>query len=130
MPQLAGVIAENPMAGFERLIRETPASQSIPAWFTGLLIESVKWRGQFTALLGPEHALALVKNVPIFFIHSRHDEIVPYRQSQELAARYRGPKTTWWPEHGGHSAIWDRDRDAYETKLAAFLAGLAASRPT
>jgi pimeloyl-ACP methyl ester carboxylesterase len=126
MPQLAGVIAENPMAGFARLIRETPASQSIPPWFTGLLIESVKWRGRFTALLSPEHSLALVKRVPILFIHSRQDEIVPYRQSEELAGRYRGPKTTWWPEHGGHSAIWDRDPAAYEARLTAFLAGLVA----
>lgn len=130
MPRLAGVVAENPMAGFERLIRETPASQSIPAWFTGLLIESVKWRGRFTALLSPEHSLALVKTVPILFIHSRQDEIVPYRQSEELAGRYRGPKITWWPEHGGHSAIWDRDPAAYEARLTAFLDGLAASRST
>jgi pimeloyl-ACP methyl ester carboxylesterase len=130
MPHLAGVIAENPMAGFDRLIRETPASQSIPSWFTGLLIESVKRRGRFTALLSPENSLALVKDVPIFFIHSRRDEIVPVLQSQELAGRYRGPKTTWWPEHGAHSAIWDSDPAAYEARLTAFLAGLVASRLT
>jgi len=125
MPRLAGVIAENPMAGFDRLIRETPASQAVPGWFTGVLIESVKWRGRFTALVSPEHALGRVSNVPILFIHSRHDEIVPYQQSLELAGRYRGPKTTWWPEHGGHSTIWDRDPAAYEARLTAFLAGLA-----
>jgi len=125
MPKLAGVIAENPMASFERLIRETPAAAAIPGWFSGLLIASAKWRGHFDGLLSPEHALPLVHGIPIFFIHSQRDEIVPYQQSAQLAARYGGPKTIWWPERGGHSAIWDADPTAYETRLATFLAGLA-----
>jgi hypothetical protein len=60
MPKLAGVIAENPFSSFQRLIMETPASRSIPTWFTHILINvamltwTIRWttqRGDFTAFL-------------------------------------------------------------------------------
>lgn len=124
MPRLAGVIAENPMASFQRLIRETPASRSIPGWFTGVLLELTMLRGHFDGLLSPENSLRLVKSTPIYFIHSTKDEIVPYQQSEQLADRYTGPKTVWWPDAGGHSAIWDVDRVAYEHRLERFLASV------
>lgn len=126
MPRLAGVIAENPMASFERLIRETPASRSIPSWFTSLLLDITMLRGRFNALPSAEHSLPLVSSIPIYFVHSKRDEIVPYLQAQGLAERYAGPKTVWWPENGGHSAIWDVDRIAYESRLVAFLDGVRA----
>ena len=126
MPRLAGVIAENPMASFERLIRETPASRSIPPWFTGMLLKLTMLRGRFDGVLSPENSLPLVRTTPIYFVHSKQDEIVPYEQSRGLAERYAGPKTVWWPDRGGHSAIWDIDRVAYETRLAAFLDSVRA----
>jgi pimeloyl-ACP methyl ester carboxylesterase len=124
MPRMTGVIVENPMASFERLIHEAPAAHSIPRWFSAILIEVTEARARFSGTLSPEHALPLVKSTRIYFIHSKQDEIVPYQQSQRLAASYTGPKTVWWPDRGGHSAIWDADRAAYEARLATFLDSL------
>jgi uncharacterized protein len=78
MPQLAGVIAENPMASFQRLIQETPASRSIPRAFTRLLIHVTMLRGRFDGQLSPEHSLRLAKRTPVYFVHSMRDELVPY----------------------------------------------------
>ena len=121
MPKLAGVIAENPMVSFQRLIMEAPESQSIPGWFTQLLIKLAMLRGKFDGLLSPEHSLRLAKTTPIFFIHSKEDKVVPFQRTQELADLYTGPKTVWFADKGNHAAIWDVDPADYEKRLADFL---------
>lgn len=121
MPRLDAVIAENPMASFQRLIAETPASRSVPGWLNRFLIGLTMLRGRFDGLLSAENALPLARKTPIFFIHSRRDGVVPYQQTQALAERYGGPKTVWLPDRGDHGAIWDVDHDDYEQRLTAFL---------
>ena len=121
MPRLTAVIAENPMASFQQLIREAPQSQGLPRWATDLLIDTAMARGRFDGLLSAEHSLPLVKSTPIYFIHSKMDEVVSYKQTQALADLYVGPKTVWFPDKGGHAAIWDADPAEYEKRLAAFL---------
>jgi uncharacterized protein len=121
MPKLAGIIAENPMVSFQRLIKEAPQSQSLPGWASDLLIKLTALRGRFDGQLSPENSLPLVKTTPIYFIHSLHDEVVSYRQTQQLAASYTGPKTMWFPDEGSHAAIWDADRAEYEKRLTDFF---------
>jgi alpha-beta hydrolase superfamily lysophospholipase len=129
MPRLIAVIAENPMVSFQRLILETPASKSIPGWFTNLLISVTMVRGKFDGLLSPENSLRMVATTPIYFIHSKKDNIVPYQQTQELADSYRGPKTVWFPDKGNHAAIWEVDRADYEKRLSDFLNNVQDSIP-
>ena len=121
MPKLTAVIAENPMTSFLRLIREAPQSQALPGWATDLLIRLAMLRGGFDGLSSPEHSLPLAKSTPIYFIHSKADEVVSYQHSQELADLYTGPKTVWFPDKGGHASIWDVDHADYEKRLTAFL---------
>lgn len=121
MPKLAGVIAENPMASFQRLIREAPESQSMPGWGTNLLMKVAMTRGKFDGLLSAEHSLRLAKATPILFIHSKEDKVASYKQTQDLFDLYRGPKTVWFPEKGEHAAIWDADHADYEKRVADFL---------
>jgi len=121
MPKLAGVIAENPSPGFQRLIKESPVSKSIPGWFSTLLIRLTMLRGHFDGQLSPENSLRLVKTTPIFFIHSRTDKLLPYRTTEEMANAYAGPKTCWFPEKGDHAAIWEVDPADYEKRVTDFL---------
>jgi pimeloyl-ACP methyl ester carboxylesterase len=121
MPELAGAIAENPMSSFQRLIEEAPESRSMPGWGTDLLIRLTMLRGRFDGRLSPENAVPLAKSTPVYFIHSRRDEIVSYRQTQDLVDLYTGPKTVWFPDNGSHAAIWDADHAAYENRVADFL---------
>lgn len=129
MPGLAAVIAENPMVSFQKLILETPASKSIPNWFTNLLIRLTMIRGKFDGLESPEHSLRLVTSTPIYFIHSKKDNIVPYQQTKELAESYKGPKTVWFPEMGNHAAIWEIDHADYEKRLSDFLNNVQKTLP-
>lgn len=124
MPKLTAVIAENPMASFQRLIMEAPESRSMPGWATDLLIKLAMLRGRFDGLLSPEHSLRLAKTTSIYFIHSKQDTVVSYQQTQELAALYAGPKTVWFADKGSHAAIWDANPADYEKRVADFLDSL------
>jgi alpha-beta hydrolase superfamily lysophospholipase len=124
MPKLTAAIAENPMVSFQQLIKDAHESQSMPGWAIDLLIKVAMLRGRFDGLISPAHSLHFAKSTPIYFIHSKMDEIVSYTQTQELADLYAGPKTIWLPEKGSHAAIWDADHADYEKRLADFLNGI------
>src|ERR1700730_1527023 len=124
MPKLTAAIAENPMVSFQQLIKDARESQSMPGWAIDLLIEVAMLRGRFDGLISPQHSMRFAKSTPIYFIHSKMDEIVSYTQTQELADLYAGAKTVWLPEKGSHAAIWDVDHADYETRLSDFLNGV------
>jgi fermentation-respiration switch protein FrsA (DUF1100 family) len=121
MPALAGVIAENPMASFQRLIGEAPESQSMPRWGIELLMQVAMMRGRFDGLLSPATSLSLATTTPILFIHSKQDKVVSFKQTQDLAGVYRGPKTVWLAESGEHSTVWNVNRVQHEKQIADFL---------
>ncbi|WP_244939903.1 alpha/beta hydrolase [Leptospira adleri] len=79
------------------------------------------FRGKFDGLLSPLHSLRLVKRIPIFLIHSKEDNVVPYSRSQELANVYRGPKDLWLADKGNHGTIRGADPIEYENRLRNFL---------
>jgi pimeloyl-ACP methyl ester carboxylesterase len=128
MPKLKGVIAENPLASFEKLIVESPAARSIPGWFTQLLIKLTMLRGRFDGLMSPERSVRFTKTTPVFFIHSMRDSVVSAQQTRSLADAYAGPKTAWFPDKGDHGAIWDADHADYEQRLTTFLNSTPGTR--
>jgi len=69
-----------------------------------------------------------VRNVrcPILIIHSRDDEIVPFRHGEAIFASANEPRTLL-TIRGGHNDAYLRDRRAYVEGLRVFLAGLSAA---
>jgi uncharacterized protein len=124
MPKLSGVVVENPMYNFERLIREFPGTKdSVPGWFNTLLIRLTMLRAGFNGTESPAISLSLVKNPKILFIHSKNDSTVSYLHSEELASLYPGQKSVWISSKGNHGSIWDADKDEYKKRLSDFLKG-------
>lgn len=122
MPRLTAVVAENPMATFQRLIAEFPGARSTPAWMKRLLVGVTMLRGRFSGLENPQRALRLAgATTPILFVHSLRDGVVSHSQTRELAEGYAGPKTTWFPDRGDHGTIRDVDPADYERRVAEFL---------
>jgi alpha-beta hydrolase superfamily lysophospholipase len=122
MPDVDGVIVENPYSSFRRLIKEAPEAEAMPSWFSDALINFSMWRGSFDADESPETAVRRTRtNVPIVFIHSKEDEVVSYQHTQHLADLYSGPKRVWLPAKGSHAAIWDSNRAEYEKFVGEFL---------
>ncbi len=121
MPRLEGAIAENPMASFERLVREFPGAQSSPRWFMGGMLGLAELRGHFDGLASAEHSLRVGATTPLYFVHGRQDQVVSFHQTEDLVALYPGPKTAWYPDAGAHGALREADPAEYERRLAAFL---------
>lgn len=125
MHKLSGVIAENPMYNFEKLILEFPGTaKDIPALFSHLLIKLTQIRGKFETSPSPASSLAKVNAIPILFIHSKEDQVVPFQQTLDLADLYIGPKQVWILEKGEHGTARDTDPNEYERRVRAFLDGL------
>lgn len=121
LTNLKGIIVENPMISFEKLIFDAPESSSLPKWMVNILIGLVEVRGKFDTLMSPENSLPLVGNVPILFIHSKEDLIVSYQHSEKLMSLYLGPKELWITELGSHGKVWDANSVEYETKVRNFI---------
>jgi len=93
----------------------------MPRWGIELLMQVAMMRGRFDGLLSPATSLSLATTTPILFIHSKQDKVVSFKQTQDLAGVYRGPKTVWLAESGEHSTVWNVNRVQHEKQIADFL---------
>ncbi|MCG6141342.1 alpha/beta hydrolase [Leptospira mtsangambouensis] len=121
LDQVKGIILENPMLSFQRLILDSPESSGLPDQMVQTLIDFVTIRGKFDTLLSPENSLPLARNVPLLFIHSKKDSVVPYEHSMLLTKLYSGPSEVWFPEFGSHGLIWETNQSEYEFKVQKFI---------
>jgi pimeloyl-ACP methyl ester carboxylesterase len=124
MPDIAAVIAENPMSSLWQLLRDAPEARDMPDWAITLLVQLTDWRGDFPFQPDALSAILRGKRVPMLLIHSKADRIVPSTHSKNLANAYRGPARVWIAEHGDHGAVWNADPAAYEAKVRDFLSSL------
>jgi len=58
---------------------------------------------------------------PKLFVHSRDDEIIPFRMGEALHAAAAAPKECAWFDGAGHNDLWVTHSKAYSSRLAAFL---------
>ncbi|TGK84660.1 alpha/beta hydrolase [Leptospira noumeaensis] len=116
-----GLILENPMINFNRLILDSPESASLPNWMIQSLIDLVTSRGKFDSLLSPENSLRFSSSVPLLLIHSKKDFVVSYKHSEFLANLYPAPSEVWFPELGSHGKVWDENPSKYEARVKDFI---------
>lgn len=124
LPFLKGVkavVLENPMLSFEKLILDSPESNGLTYWMVETLVGLVLSRGKFDSLASPENSLPFAQDVPLLFIHSRNDSVVPYQHSESLAKLYSGPSEVWVPDFGSHGLIWDTNQSEYESKVRKLI---------
>ena len=62
-------------------------------------------------------------NCPIFLIHGKKDEIIPFSQSEEMA-KYIKIKHEWYPKNGDHGNILTKYRSKFFTKCKIFIENL------
>ncbi|MCW7494419.1 alpha/beta hydrolase [Leptospira sp. 2 VSF19] len=121
LEQVKGLVLENPMLSFHRLILDSPESSGLPHWMVQTLIELVTIRGKFDTLLSPENSLPLAANVPLLIIHSKNDMVVSYQHSIALAKLYSGPSEVWFPDLGSHGMVWEANQVEYEMRVRDFI---------
>lgn len=129
MPDLRAVVAENPMFSTERFVLDTSAA---PAFFPGpyrlFLAHLLAWRGEFPEDEGAAKRIGGLAGPPVFFIHSKEDQLIPYTHTPALHEIYGGPKELWISETGAHARVWNVNPADYESRLDVFLARHAQAR--
>ena len=65
---------------------------------------------------------------PVLIIHGTADEVIPFDLGEALFRAAREPKYFWAVEGSGHNDLVETAGAAYRQRLAAFYAGLGASR--
>jgi len=66
---------------------------------------------------------------PVLIVHSRDDEIIPFRHSERILASANEPRTLL-AIRGTHNDAFVRDERNYVAGLRAFLSGLSAPAPS
>lgn len=70
--------------------------------------------------INPIEALDRIK-IPLYFVHGRNDELVPFTEGQSLFERYAGPKWHYWVNDGTHFELMKYAGDEYFQRLEQFL---------
>lgn len=105
LPGISAIIVENPFYSPERFILETPKAAMLPRWIKSMIFRLICWRGGFEARHSPARSIKLQSIIPILFIHSKRDMVIPYQHSVELYQNYNGPKDILLTDDGLHAAI-------------------------
>jgi len=122
---LDAVVAENPVHSFARLVLETGSAPSfLPTWMRKLAMALTLRRAHFTGEITPARALHdFSSKMPIVFLHSKVDTLVPYSHSVDLHREYQGPKHLELFETGRHARLWlvhnERFRQLLDTYFPA-----------
>ena len=122
-PEAFAVVIDSPYARFypvaRRAIRRRYHLPSVPwvwvTWWTLQLVLGVRLARRDPA------ALACRLHQPLLAIHGGADEVVPPALTEELYARWAGPKTRWFDPATAHVQAFWRDPHAYADRVARFL---------
>lgn len=60
-------------------------------------------------------------HIPILFCHGKQDDVVPFWQAQALYDTYRGPKSCYWLQEGGHANLQAMGGTDYWKRLEQFF---------
>lgn len=58
---------------------------------------------------------------PLFLIHPKDDQVVPFAHGEEIWENAREPKTSWFPDGCGHCGAYFQDRADYCQRLSSFF---------
>ncbi len=123
-PNIAAVIAENPVASISEVVRGTIHAQRlwIPAPLLGLMRDVAVWR--MGAPSGGWEAIDVVSEItprPLLLMHGSADEVVPPTHTQLLLGRAGQPKEVWWADGARHMQLFNRHPEEYRDRVVGFL---------
>lgn len=76
--------------------------------------------GYWGTNINPIDALDRI-TLPLYFVHGRNDELVPFAEGQSLYERYNGPKWHYWVPSGTHFELMKYAGEEYFQRLEQFL---------
>lgn len=116
-------IADCPFSDFyEQLSYRLKVEFKLPDWPMLPLANTIlKLRDGYTARdVSPIQCVKHIKS-PILFIHSKDDNYILAKMTEELYEKKRGPKQLFIAERGAHAMSYAENREAYERAVDSFL---------
>ncbi|MCC6572735.1 MAG: alpha/beta hydrolase [Planctomycetes bacterium] len=103
----AGLVLECPFTCIAEMARKRMGFLGAPEWLSYCSYDNI---GRAPAL-----------KLPVFHVHGKADEIIPFAQSQALHAAIAGPKRGLWPELSTHNDIWPTAKEEVGPALKQFF---------
>lgn len=121
-PAIDAVIAENPWARIEHVMRSAPQRpRFVPDAFLTAIRATAYWR---VGALGAPEPLDVVDRIaprPLLLLHGTEDRMIPPAESELLFAAAGQPVELWIAPGAGHSALYDTDPAAFRARVLGFL---------
>jgi fermentation-respiration switch protein FrsA (DUF1100 family) len=77
----------------------------------------------------PIKLVADLSPLPLFFIHGKRDNVVPWWMSQQLCDAAKEPKSLWLIDDTNHTQVWDKHEKQAQDRLTAFFDGALQKEP-
>ncbi|WP_177203552.1 alpha/beta hydrolase [Marinospirillum celere] len=94
--QISGLVIDSAFSGYRRIAREKLAK----SWITWPFQYPLSWT--ITDRYSPERHIQDLPEVPLLFLHSCGDPIIPCSHGQRLYHLAKEPKDYWQDEQAGH----------------------------
>lgn len=115
--QISGLVVDSAFSGYRRIARE----KLNESWLTWAFQYPLSWT--ITDRYSPEkHIKNLPANLPLLFLHSCADQVIPCSHSQRLYQQVQEPKTYLEAQEGRHTEMLSQLK--WRRELVAWLEGL------
>lgn len=120
--RIDAVISENPFTRIEDLLGDTAMMRDVPGQLRGPIIRLALWRMGSEPRRGPIDRVAEIAPRPLFILHGRADNAIPFEHSERIYAAAAHPSAELWlPEDAGHAAIINRWPEEYAARIQSFI---------
>ena len=81
-----------------------------------------EWRGDLdTNQINPESYISQISPRPVYIMHGTADKTVDFSHGERLFDAAQQPKKFWQAEGGGHTRLWQHNKDKAESSVVAFF---------
>lgn len=123
LPDVRAVWVEGAMSHLVNVVEQQFAS--LPNPMRRPLVNICDWMcwidcGFWGSEINPIECLREVR-IPIYFVHGRDDDLIPFSNGEAVFEAYQGPKECFWVENADHFSLQAVATEEYISRLREFL---------
>ena len=118
-----GVFSGGYANAMDALAEQAKSQYGLPRYPLMPLVEKLfAWRGDLDIdEINPEKYIGQISPRPIYIMHGTADKTVDFHHGQRLFDAAKEPKQFWQAEGGGHTRLWQLDKEKAESSVVAFF---------